>query len=679
MLAIFSISYFELLNMSNYSRKINTELGDYASNNSQEALAKQAESYLLQLSKSQAEAYNDTLVRVQNNVSAMAGYMEYLYKNPDNFAGKKLPLSNEAAKNGLAGASIMIAENVEITPDITREMLLVSNAEYMFANIYKTNPSLYLLYLGTESGILFRYAANNAYAPDYDPRKRPWYINSIGEDGPIWSDTYVSVFDGELCTACSEAYYDADGSIAGVVAVDILLSSMISDMLDVSIGETGYAFLLDDKGRYIAHPQYGNTYAFDQAQGKYKEILERMAFGETGIQTAETGDNVYLFAYAPLRATGWSLGIAVGSDEIISDSLVMKDNIDEKTLYAGEQIDRMLGRVFFNLIILSLGIIVAVVVVSVLVSKSVTKPIINLTKGVMTVGAGNLDAKIETNLSGEFYILASSFNKMTEDLKNYIENLSRVTAEKERINSDLRIATAIQADMLPKIFPPYSGRADMYISALMYPAKEVGGDFYDFFFIDDAQTKIALVIADVSGKGVPAALFMVIAKVLIKNNKNLPPDEVLEVVNNLLCSDNNSSMFVTTYYSVLDIPTGKYTYVSAGHNPPVLYRNQRKTIEYLSLLKTPPLGIFPNKKFASQEVTFERGDALLLYTDGVTEAFNTRSEMYGTKLLLENTKKFVELSPKTTINSLYETVKTFADGEPQSDDITMLFCKYFGV
>jgi sigma-B regulation protein RsbU (phosphoserine phosphatase) len=138
-------------------------------------------------------------------------------------------------------------------------------------------------------------------------------------------------------------------------------------------------------------------------------------------------------------------------------------------------------------------------------------------------------------------------------------------------------------------------------------------------------------------------------------------------------------MFVTTYYSVLDIPTGKYTYASAGHNPPLLYHNKSKAIEYLDLPKAPPLGIFPDKKFVSQEVVLEKGDALLLYTDGVTEAFNTRSEMYGTEFLLENTKKFVELSAETTISSLFESVKTFASGEPQSDDITMLFCKYFGV
>jgi sigma-B regulation protein RsbU (phosphoserine phosphatase) len=605
--------------------------------------------------------------------------MEYLYKNPDNFAGKRLPLPDETEKDGLPAASMMTVKDVNITPDITREMRLVSNAEYMFASIYKTNPSLYFLYLGTESGIYFGYTASNEYNPDYDPRKRPWYISAFGEDGPIWGDPYVNAFDGELCTTCSEVYYDADGSIAGIVSVDILLSSMVSDMLDVSIGKTGYAFLLDDNGTYIAHPQYGNVSAFAQAEGTYKEILERMVLGEEGIQEAEINGNTYLFTYAPLRVTGWSLGIAVESDEIIFDSLVMKGNIDEKTLLARDQIDKMLDSVFSRFVMLSLGIIVAVVIVSVFVSKSVTRPIINLTKGVMTVSDGNLDVKIETNLSGEFYILANSFNKMTKDLKNYIENLSKVTAEKERINSDLRIATDIQADMLPKIFPPYSNREDVHISALMQPAKEVGGDFYDFFFIDDAQTKIALIIADVSGKGVPAALFMVIAKVLIKNNKNLPPDEVLGVVNNLLCSDNNSSMFVTAYYSVLDISTGKYTYVNAGHNPPILYRNQKKTVEYLSLPKTPALGIFPNKTFASREVVLEKGDALLLYTDGVTEAFNSRSEMYGTEFLLENAKKFVELSAEAIINSLYETIKTFADGEPQSDDITMLFCRYFGV
>jgi sigma-B regulation protein RsbU (phosphoserine phosphatase) len=137
-------------------------------------------------------------------------------------------------------------------------------------------------------------------------------------------------------------------------------------------------------------------------------------------------------------------------------------------------------------------------------------------------------------------------------------------------------------------------------------------------------------------------------------------------------------MFVTTYYSVLDISTGKYMYAGAGHNPPILYRSNIKEASYLTLPKTPPLAIFPNKKFASQELVLEKGDSLLLYTDGVTEAFNIHSEMYREERLLENTFKLAEESAETVVNSLYESVKEFAGEEPQSDDITLLVCKFIG-
>jgi sigma-B regulation protein RsbU (phosphoserine phosphatase) len=348
MLAIISISYFEFLDMLDYSLKINEELGDYSSNGSQEALVKQAKSYLLKLSNSRANAYDNMFLLVQNNVLAMAGYMEHLYKNPLNFVGKRLPLAYEAANDGLPGASIMNAEGVKVTPDITREMLLVSNAEYMFANIYKTNLSLSNLYLGTESGIFFLYTASIAYDPNYDPRKRGWYLSAVREDGPIWSDAYADAFSGELCTTCSKVYYGADGGVAGVVAVDIPLSFLADNIHGVPIGEKSYAFLVNAEGTYIVHPLYRNAYELAKVQEQQKDILDRMVSEETGIQTVEIDNTTYLLAHTRLRTTGWLLGIVVEFDEIISDSLAMKNNIDEKTLYAVGQIENTLDRVFLR-------------------------------------------------------------------------------------------------------------------------------------------------------------------------------------------------------------------------------------------------------------------------------------------------------------------------------------------
>jgi sigma-B regulation protein RsbU (phosphoserine phosphatase) len=230
--------------------------------------------------------------------------------------------------------------------------------------------------------------------------------------------------------------------------------------------------------------------------------------------------------------------------------------------------------------------------------------------------------------------------------------------------------------MLPKVLPPYSGRDDLQIADFMKAAREVGGDFYDFFFLDEEQTKIALVIADVSGKSVPAALFMVVAKTLIKSNMDLAPDEILRVVNNLLCVDNNSSMFVTMHYSVLQIASGTYCYASAGHNPVVIHRADSRTVSYLDVKPAPPLGVFPNRSYECHSLTLEPGDALLLYTDGVTEAFDRKSEMYGPDRLTDDLAALIDEPAQDVVNGIYHAVENFADGEPQSDDITMLFCRY---
>jgi sigma-B regulation protein RsbU (phosphoserine phosphatase) len=226
------------------------------------------------------------------------------------------------------------------------------------------------------------------------------------------------------------------------------------------------------------------------------------------------------------------------------------------------------------------------------------------------------------------------------------------------------------------VLPPYSGRDDLQIAAFIKEAREVGGDFYDFFFLDDEQTKIALVIADVSGKSVPAALFMVVAKTLIKSKINLPPHEVLSVVNNLLCADNKSSMFVTLLYSVLEIASGTYSYASAGHNPAVIHRASSRTASYLDVKPAPPLGVFPNITYECQSLTLAPSDALLLYTDGVTEAFNRQSEMYGPTRLTGDLAGWIDEPAPDVLAGIYHAVEDFADGEPQSDDITMLFCRY---
>jgi sigma-B regulation protein RsbU (phosphoserine phosphatase) len=290
---------------------------------------------------------------------------------------------------------------------------------------------------------------------------------------------------------------------------------------------------------------------------------------------------------------------------------------------------------------------------------------------VSLIGLGNLDARIGVNTRGELSFLAKTFNKMTSDLKASIEQSARQLAENERIGAELNVATKIQASMLPCIFPAFPHRPEFDIHATMIPAKEVGGDFYDFFLID--ETKLAIVIADVSGQGIPAALFMVIAKTLIKNNAQYgkSPKEVFEAVNSLLCENNEADMFVTVFMGYLDIATGVFTYVNAGHNPPLIKRALGQ-FEWLPAKPGFVLAGMEGMAYKQAEIQLAKGDMLFLYTDGVTEAVNPRSELFGERRLMEATNKHETSDPDEFIGLMKGKIDQFADGAEQADDITML-------
>ena len=268
-------------------------------------------------------------------------------------------------------------------------------------------------------------------------------------------------------------------------------------------------------------------------------------------------------------------------------------------------------------------------------------------------------------------VLAEAFRTMILDLDTYIDNLMRVTAEKERIGAELDVATKIQANMLPSIFPPFPDHREFDLYATMQPAKEVGGDFYDFFLIDD--NTLAVVMADVSGKGVPAALFMVIAKTLIKNNaqSGKTPKEVFETVNNLLCEGNDAGMFVTTFMGYLDIPSGKFNFVNAGHNFPLIKKSGG---EYVFLETSPALFLagMEGMTYIENELSLEPGDVLFLYTDGVTEAMNLQLEEFSDPRLLETANRYKDCLVKELLVNLKKEVVLFANGAEQADDITML-------
>lgn len=309
--------------------------------------------------------------------------------------------------------------------------------------------------------------------------------------------------------------------------------------------------------------------------------------------------------------------------------------------------------------------------------RRVVSPIRQITENAASFvkqGGGFFAQTLSIHTGDEIETLAQALARMEQDISDYIRDLACVTAEKERIAAELGVAATIQESMLPSIFPPFPTKKEAELYASMRPARQVGGDFYDFFLT--GERTLCFLIADVSGKGVPAALFMVIAKTLLKNEAQLglPPEEVLQRVNRQLCETNDAQMFVTVLLFLLNLDTGELTFSNAGHNPPVLV-GRDGTCVLLSLSPGLPLACMEEVQYQRQSLGLRSGDQLFLYTDGVTEAANPAQKLFGEGRLLEALSG-VQGSLDQLQQALWTAISAFADGAEQADDVTMLNLRF---
>lgn len=273
--------------------------------------------------------------------------------------------------------------------------------------------------------------------------------------------------------------------------------------------------------------------------------------------------------------------------------------------------------------------------------------------------------------------LAGAIDQMEEQIQSYVEKITFITAEEEKMKTELSLAARIQLEALPGNFPAFPERNEFDIYASMKPAKDVGGDFYDFFLVDDDH--LCLVIADVSGKGIPAALFMMVSRTILANiaMMGMSPREVLEKTNDAICANNNEEMFVTVWLGILEISTGKVTAANAGHEYPVLKKPGRD-FEILIDKHGFVVGGMENVKYKEYEFNMEPGAMLFLYTDGLPEATNKEETMFGVELMMDALNESLDLSPKEILDHMKERVDGFVGSAPQFDDLTMLSLEYFG-
>ena len=395
---------------------------------------------------------------------------------------------------------------------------------------------------------------------------------------------------------------------------------------------------------------------------KYITIWERYRDNK-GIDEPLVTDNDYGYNYTGVSVILDENGNAIAEIQYILDM---------------SEVRAYLNSFLVNMLLISFAIIgVTIIVYIFFVRKMVTKPVGELTAFTKEITKTSKfeNQRIEIKTGDEIQSLSESFNFMLAELENYIANLSKVTAEKERIGAELDIAKHIQASMLPCIFPAFPERKEFDIYATMEPAKEVGGDFYDFFMVDD--THLAIVMADVSGKGVPAALFMVIGKTLIKDHTTPGRDlgKVFTEVNQLLCESNSEELFITAFEGVLDLLTGEFVYVNAGHEMPFICK-AGGDFEPYKIRAAFVLAGMEGMKYRAGSMTLEPGDKIFQYTDGVTEATNINNELYGMERLGAILNKVKNGTPHEILPAVKRDIDEFVGEADQFDDITMLCLEY---
>jgi sigma-B regulation protein RsbU (phosphoserine phosphatase) len=456
---------------------------------------------------------------------------------------------------------------------------------------------------------------------------------------------------------CSKAVLDAEGNLAGVVALEISMETVSDKVIRTPDEFRGDAFLLDGVGDLV--DQEKADMFIPTANSK---IRSRMVAGETGAEY-DIGSASYL-AFAPIRTVRTEMGERTWSVGVTIPERAITELADD--------IHRRLVSVLQLILGLFAALIAVVSYAATRVSKGITEPIVALDDGVKRIGSGELDYRVNVETRDEIGQLAAAFNKMAGDVKAYIKNLRDITVEKERFEGELRVARDIQMSFLKKIFPAFPDREEFSLYAELKPAREVGGDLYDFALLDESH--LFFYVGDVSDKGVPAALIMAMTMTLMKRaglQPGITPAGILSQVNVTLSEGNENVMFVTLFIGILDLRTGELAFSNAGHNPPVILTADGEC-KFLTLPDGMVLGVAPETPYVDATVVLERGAMIVTYTDGVTEAMNPRRELYSEDRLRETVAGLRGRSVDDTVEAIFASVKAFAAGAPQSDDIAVL-------
>lgn len=498
----------------------------------------------------------------------------------------------------------------------------------------------------------------------YDYFKMDWYRLPKLLGRPVWTEPYFDSGGGDvlMCTYSIPFYNNVNGisRFAGVLTMDVSLESFSRLVKKVSVFETGYGFLVSRQGQIIAAPykEWDNKNIIDVVvAGKGKNsmaAIRAMLKGEsdfTDLDGIGTKNIRSYISYEPVGNTGWSFAVVFPEKELFGKLLIFL---------------KFMGWMWGICLLLLL-------LTTIWITRRLTRPIVRLVEAAKKVGQGDFNAELPKRKSkDEVAQLTNAFSLMQEELRTYIADLSATTSAKEKIESELKVAQQIQIGMLPRGFKT---PGNWEIFATLEAAKAVGGDLYDYFNTDENHMCIA--IGDVAGKGVPASLFMMVTRTLLraKAKPGQKPGELMASINAELCQDNPSEMFVTFFIGIVDLTSGVMEFCNAGHNYPYIIENSG-AVRQLKVRTGIPLGIFGDTPYLTSSYSFRPNEILVVTTDGITDALSSNNDFYGEAQLTAALASLAHKDTQSLTELLIAEVKRFSSGAEQADDITILTLQY---
>ncbi|MBR2560899.1 MAG: SpoIIE family protein phosphatase [Eubacterium sp.] len=642
------------------------------------------------------EAYiADSVFReLKGEVTMMADYAGKLLEDPEAYPAQEV-LPPDAARDGEISLQLLTEEGVDITkPAVAEKTALLANMADMMATLYG-NANINACFVGTQDGVLLitdedsgSKFLENGDVMNFPVRERPWYVGAAASGELYFTDIEIDGFTGNIGIVCSQPIY-VDGKLEAVVGADLFLDSMAEAVEQTGETEGSFVCIVNQNGHVIFSPESQDVFQVkpsgEAEDLRHSESPDLARFvtdamqGITDVRLVTVDDTAYYMAGAPVETVGWSLISAAPQKLVRQPTVMMEQQYDGINAEALDSFEYSISRSKQTIIILILIVSALAAAAALILAKRIVKPLNTITKRIAGLNGRNLQFMMEdTYRTGdEIELLAESFADLSGKTVQYMGEIQRVTAEKERIGSELRMATAIQASQLPHLFPAFPDRKEFDIYASMTPAKEVGGDFYDFFLLDEDH--IGLVMADVAGKGVPAALFMMVSRILIRNRiqSGESPAKALENVNDQLLESNEAELFVTVWLAVLEISTGKGVAANAGHEHPVLRRAGGR-YELVKYRHSPAVAMLPEIAFKEHDFQLNPGDSIFVYTDGVAEATNAGQELFGTDRMLEALNQDPDVAPDKVLENVMKGIEEFTEGAEQFDDITMMCLQYNG-